>query len=189
VQFNAPLNNLTAHVALSDITLELPTGMCTPDARTLYVGNFPHAIAPSGAALPPAIAGGHQGSDITCAALRTLAMQPLNNAAILIFAYSLYSSRSGEVQLLTEAQRLFSSTYRVSWVELPDVTLWRVNGRKQQANPMRLVGGLELKATCRLSVPESVASRVALEYAALAEQLTAQGWDSLAAGLVEIIPS
>src|SRR4029077_6553198 len=75
---------------------------------------------------------------------------------------------------------------RVRWQLLSEERLWRINGKKEQDNPMPL-DRLGLKADCRFYVPPGAnREEIRAGYRALASERHDFGWDHLAYGVIAI---
>ncbi len=77
----------------------------------------------------------------------------------------------------------------MTWHPLIDEPLWRVNGKKEQPNPMPLEN-LALKADCRFDVVDpSRRAEIREGYRALVQECAGKGWDHLAYGIIEVTDS
>jgi hypothetical protein len=111
-------------------------------------------------------------------------MPPSSHLRCAILAYSIGDQTTDSWKVDGKATRRFGDAAR--WELLDGQPLWRVNGRKEQPNPMPL-GSLKLKADCRFHV-RNPANRdgVREDYEALTTELAGKGFYHLGYGVVTI---
>jgi methylase of polypeptide subunit release factors len=186
---NALLNGVGGtSLANGDVREEIPRVFTQQGPeRVLVLANMPFALGPDEDQIARSAQGGRHGYELTLNlidALRNLALD-LNGASELrcvILAYSVGSAdRDGWVVPEYAAQRLVGTT---KWRLWEDEKLWRVNGKKEQVNPMPL-DLLKLKADCRFYVRDQVGREELREgYEQLAAALAEEGHSHLAYGVL-----
>jgi hypothetical protein len=158
--------------------------------RVLVVANMPFALAPNRGEIAPSADGGRYGYALTVAlfdAINGLAEQ-LDGASELrcvILTYTVGCLRDDSWAVPNHARQRFGEA-ATSWKLWPEEKLWRVNGKKEQGNPMPLTE-LKRKADCRFYVRGNVArDPLRRGYEELTEKLAADGFDHLAYGVVTV---
>lgn len=158
--------------------------------RVLFLINMPFAIAPLPNILPLATDGGVTGAKWTFKALEALKNFVLNNpdkdsihASIL--CYTVGDRQHSKWEVVEKANQMFGES-KVSWTLLKDEKLWRVNGKKEQLNPMNLAEGLPKKADCQLYVKDRDREELRTQYKNLVKSLNNAGWEYLGYGIVDI---
>jgi hypothetical protein len=189
---NAAVNDVgVSLLGVNDVRNGLPPMFGQSDAeRVLVIANMPFALAPEPESLPRSAEGGRYGYELTYNALeavsqleRSLAHQSRLRA--LVLAYSVGSVSDNRWLVHRHAEELFGPE-RVKWHLLAEEKLWRINGRKQQPNPMPLAS-LELKADCQFYVRDPARREAVREgYRVLERELAENGCDHLAYGILEI---
>ena len=158
--------------------------------RTLLLTNLPFLLAPEPDVLPRSAYGGRYGYELTVRALDRIhaieeSLADGSELRAIILAYSVGSKTRNEWEVVRHAREVFGEE-RVQWTILESEKLWRVNGRKEQPNPMPL-SRLPIKADCRFYVrDEQDRERVRAEYVQLVEELEHRGWDHLGYGVIAI---
>jgi hypothetical protein len=158
--------------------------------RILFPINMPFAVSPVSKVLPPSADGGRSGAKLTLAANRALKefanrYRGRHKAKAVILCYSLGTDSLNNWLVVGHARKLFGEE-NVRWRLLTSEKLWRVNGRKEQNNPMGL-DKLALKAECRYYVTdESKRDEMRQGYRRLQAWLQDKGWTVLGYGIVEI---
>ena len=158
--------------------------------NVLFVANMPFAIEPVGGTITPHAAGGENGYEKTLMAVKAIsqfvsASRGTSVVRSVILAYSVGSQSRNDWVVEREARKLFAS-HEVAWMILERENLWRVNGKKEQPNPMPL-SSLQLKADCRYYVRDKRLRDVLRQgYVRKELELKRQGFDSLAYGILEI---
>jgi methylase of polypeptide subunit release factors len=156
--------------------------------RVLVVANMPFALVPNSEQIARSAQGGRRGYELTVALIDAIKALPaeLNQASQLrcvILAYSVGCEKAGSWVVPKHASEQFGGT-NVKWELWPDEKLWRVNGRKEQENPMPL-DRLKLKADCRFYVRGDINPEVLRgEYEKLTNELAEEGHDHLAYGVI-----
>lgn len=156
--------------------------------RSLVLANMPFALSPGVGPRQLSADGGADGGELSLAVLRAVAgltARASGTVDALVLCYSLGSSATGRWRIEEQAKALMGAT-PVRWRLLPDERLWRVNGRKSQSNPMRVVEGLPLKAQCRFTVEGEDPAKLLRAYERLAADLVAQNWDLVGYGLLHV---
>jgi hypothetical protein len=160
------------------------------DDNVLVLCNMPFALTPELGTLPRSAEGGRFGYELTLRALDAVAqlataLGPGSELRCLMLAYSVGNLAADSWAVPDYARTIFDAE-QVTWHLLEDELLWRVNGTKDQPNPMPLKD-LELKADCRFYVqPPLKPDDVREGYRALTRELEHEGYDHLAYGVVEI---
>lgn len=163
--------------------------------KVLFLVNMPFAISPIERVLPLCSDGGLTGARWTFAALQAIhGFAQRNRGAesvrACVLCYSVGNSQEGRWEIAERAEELFPG--RVRWNLLVNERMWRVNGRKEQPNPMSLAAGLKLKAECRFYVRDEQRDAVRRGYEELARALAAPAqdgggrWDVLGYGIVDV---
>lgn len=176
---------------LNDIEQGLPPvfEQCAGE-RVLVVANMPFALVVKSGELPASADGGRFGYRLTLEALTRVhelerSLAPGSQLRCLVLTYTVGSKADDRWVVPQHAIDLFGAD-RVTWHLLDEERLWRVNGKKEQANPMPF-DKLELKADCRFYVsPDADRDAIRADYRALANELRDRGWDHLAYGIVAI---
>jgi hypothetical protein len=100
-------------------------------------------------------------------------------------AYSLGSVHDDSWVVAEKATERFGSAH-VNWSLMDSERLWRVNGKKEEPNPMPL-SALKRKADCRFYVRrEANRERIRAEYDQLAQELEDAGYTHLGYGALTI---
>jgi hypothetical protein len=187
---NAALNGID-HVTLADSDIRnglQPVFAQGRSERVLVLANMPFALVPNPSAIARSAYGGRHGYELTLAlfdAIDALASQLDGRSELrcVVLTYTLGCQATDTWVVPEHAMGRFGRD-RTSWRIWEDEKLWRVNGKKEQANPMPL-SLLKLKADCRFYVRGAVSREaLALEYEKLATDLTQKGYDHLAYGVV-----
>ena len=153
--------------------------------KRLFAINMPHALSPFPNALPQASDGGQTGIEWTVAALQALTTLIGSGGVAVILCYSLGNAQQSRWEIVEKALQLFPPS-NVRWELLKDVRIWRINGKKDQPNPMLLREGLPLKADCKLYVKDEQRDKVRQGYIQLVSFLEKEGWDVLGCGILEV---
>lgn len=187
---NAALNGVpSTSLAIGDIADGIaPVFEQGTDERVLVVANMPFALSPNPEEIAGTARGGQYGYELTTklidaiAALRGRLSRGSELRCVILF-YSVGNLAQNSWVVPEYATMRFGGE-RTEWRLWAEERLWRVNGRKEQANPMPLEL-LKLKADCRFYVRDGV-DPVALreEYEQLTRRLAAQGFDHLAYGML-----
>ncbi len=189
---NATLNSVpVALLGLNDVQDGLPAVFAPrgPE-RVLMIANMPFELSPLRDALPPSAEGGYFGYELTRAALNAAAgleeqLDADSRLRCLLLTYSVGCLAEDRWAVAEHAERCFGAG-RVTWHPLTDEPLWRVNGKKEQSNPMPL-DNLALKADCRFDVRDPARREEIREgYHDLVRDCAANGWDHLAYGIIEV---
>jgi methylase of polypeptide subunit release factors len=187
---NAALNGIgDVALANNDIHNGIPPVFAQgANERVLVLANMPFALVPNRDQIARSAQGGTYGYELTTALIDALEALPeqlsgLSELRCVILAYSIGCLDSDSWFVPEYASRRFGVD-RTDWKLWLDQKLWRVNGRKEQENPMPL-DLLRLKADCRFYVRGEVA-RVGLrrEYEGLTKKLANEGFDHLAYGVI-----
>jgi hypothetical protein len=158
--------------------------------KILFIVNMPFALEPLPGSLPLTSSGGKDGCEKTILALnaieRFMKRLPRNSEVrALILTYSVGASADNRWVVVDHAQRLFGPT-SVRWRMPVDQGLWRINGRKEQCNPMSL-SNLILKADCKLDITSpQMREALRLGYIEKEGELRSRGYDSLSYGILLI---
>ena len=159
--------------------------------NTLITINMPFAIFPSFNNLPKTLAqdGGDRGAALTFSALdavfrMTKSAKNMKSIRCVILFYSLGNPESDTWEVVERARKLFGKK-NVKHKIFPDEKMWRINGKKEQPNPMP-VSSLSLKAGCRHTYDESKEREVQAGYEALSNHFTKNGFSHLGYGLADI---
>jgi methylase of polypeptide subunit release factors len=189
---NAILNEVEQSTfAANDIRGGIPPvfAQSAPE-RVLVLANMPFALVPNHDTIARSADGGRHGYELTLALLDAfdgLADQ-LDEASGLcgvVLTYTVGSRRSGRWAVPDYAVERFGED-AVRWKLCSEERLWRVNGRKEERNPMPLTH-LRKKADCRFYVRGDI-TRDALrdDYEELTAQLANEGYEDLAYGFLVI---
>lgn len=177
-------------LAYSDIERGIPWLTNYTTERTLFVVNMPFAIEPISGAIARTSAGGENGYEKTVAALHAIKsyadLAPEKGQfRALVLAYSIGTRHEDKWVVFEQAKKIFGRV-GVSWDLLAEEKLWRVNGKKEQPNPMPL-SSMKLKADCRFQVRDPrMREPIRAGYIEKARELTRQGYDALAYGILSI---
>lgn len=192
---NALLNERTfAALALSDTASSIPFVLDRDAERTLFIVNMPFALEPITGALVRTAAGGENGYEKTVSALKSIndyakRVLPQSEVGAIVLTYSIGNVKEDRWVVLEEGRRIFGKD-NVQWELLADQKLWRINGKKEQPNPMPL-SSLRLKADCQYYVRDPrMRDPLRAGYIEKERSLRNQGYDALAyAAMSIVIPS
>jgi hypothetical protein len=180
-------------IGTNDVRRGLPDALIRGlDGQVLFVVNMPFAISPlledGGHALPLSTDGGEAGADLTIAALRAIreAMRSLPAAAAraCVLNYSVGQTEQGPWLVREIAETLFGRE-QVRFTVLSHETMWRINGKKEQPNPMP-ISSLSKKAECKYYVTDDRREEIRRGYKEREKQLQHAGWNFLSYGVVDI---
>ncbi len=198
---NAVLNNIDqTTVGLSDIRKGIsPVFTASESERVLIVANMPFALVPNPDTIARSTDGGRYGYQLTLDLFKAVdelasSLDERSELRCVALTYSVGSKQADKWVVPESAYERFgkkvSATsdgddgFGAEWRLWPDEKLWRVNGKKEETNPMPLVR-LERKADCRFYVREDARrDAVRAEYRALTEELAKRDYDHLAYGSV-----
>jgi hypothetical protein len=158
------------------------------EERVLVVANMPFALVPNSEQIARSAQGGRYGYELTTALIDAIGALrgSLNRSAELrcvILFYSVGNLARGSWAVPEYAGASFGEDH-MGWKLWEKEKLWRVNGRKEQDNPMPLQL-LELKADCRFYVRGNIDPEdLRKEYEQLARELAADGFDHLGYGVL-----
>ena len=157
--------------------------------NVLVTVNMPFALVPTTQTIGLANDGGERGYEKTMRALEEIIilarhLHPQSEMRAAILVYSVGRKDTDKWYVAEEARRLFGHD-RVTWRKL-DQKMWRINGRKEQKNPMPLTK-LHLKADCMFHVRNDV-NRPAMKrnYRALTRTLKSENHTHLVYGILGI---
>jgi len=177
-------------LALADIDDGIPLLPNKDRERALFIVNMPFALEPMAGTLVPTAAGGENGYEKTVSALKAIGdyaklMLAPGEARAVVLTYSIGNSSENRWVIVEEAKKIFGSA-NVDWEMLIKEKLWRVNGRKEQPNPMPL-SSLKLKADCRYYVRDPrTRDKVRVGFIEKERDLRRKGHDSLTYGILSI---
>ncbi len=177
---NALLNEVAVHTSQIDIWQGLADTMAESgirkDTRILIMVNSPFGLSPLPGALPLTSDGGETGAVIAKAALKTVRELSNQYARIRLcqLVYTIGNPLTGSWYVVDFARELFGED-RVNFHLLSERSLWRVNGKKEEPNPMPLAQ-LRRKAFCAFQVKGEMEQRMKMaeSYDALADRLHEQ---------------
>jgi methylase of polypeptide subunit release factors len=187
---NALLNGVVEpSLAVGDIHNGIPPVFDQmKDERILVVANMPFALVPNPEQIARSAQGGRYGYELTTAlidaidTLRTSLSRSAELRCVILF-YTVGNLAQDAWVVPRYAAMRFGKEH-VRWKLWKDEKLWRVNGRKEQDNPMPLQL-LKLKADCRFYVRGNVSpDALREEYAQLERELAAEGFDHLGYGVL-----
>ena len=189
---NSIINNIkNVFIKQNDIRDGIPEELNTLVTKNiLFLTNMPFAIAPLPDVLPLTSDGGITGAKWTFKALEaihnfTTKNQDKDSIHASILCYTVGNKQREKWEVVDKAEQLFGKS-KVSWTLLKDETMWRIDGKKEQLNPMNLAEGLPKKADCKFYVSDDDRERVRAEYNNLAKSLNNVGWEYLGYGIVDI---
>ncbi|MEA5472084.1 hypothetical protein [Spirulina sp. 06S082] len=189
---NSILNEIpNVFIKQNDIRGGIPKELSKLVTRNiLFLTNMPFAIAPLPNVLPLAADGGITGATWSFKALEAIhkfAMNNLDKDSIhaSMLCYTVGNKQQDKWEVIDKAEQLFGKS-KVSWKLLEDQTMWRINGKKEQPNPMNLAEGLAKKADCKFYVSDEDRERVRTEYHNLAKSLNNSDWEYLGYGIIDI---
>ncbi|MGD0995780.1 MAG: hypothetical protein ABR909_09705 [Candidatus Bathyarchaeia archaeon] len=177
-------------IGLNNITEGIPLVLRGNSGdRVLFIVNMPFAIQPESDVLPISADGGPHGYEMTMAALEAIrGYEELSKGAsvrAVVLVYTLGNSEEERWFVHEKAKKLFGDN-RVSWKLLRDEKLWRINGKKEQENPMPITK-LHLKADCKFYVRDPKRrDEVRKRYLECEAKLQKEGFDHLAYGILSI---
>lgn len=199
---NTLINGVDAIVGVNDVRKGIPPVFAACEGeRVLVLANMPFALVPNPDTLARSTDGGREGYKLTFELLEAVdalaaRLDDRSELRCVTLAYSVGSKQAGAWKVPEKAYELFGKKAEsgrdgqedlgAQWRLFPDEKLWRVNGKKEQSNPMPLTR-METKADCRFYVRED-ARRAAVrnDYRVLAEELRKSGLDHLAYGALLI---
>jgi hypothetical protein len=142
--------------------------------NSLFIINTPFALAPVDVTLLKTADGGEDGLELTLAAMKlvkdVLTTQTIVNGRAIVLCYSIGNGKD-KWKAVEEAKKMFGED-KVRWEILEDRKLWRVNGKKDEPNPMLLSDGLPKKADCKFYIGDKDVERVRQDYVNLARRLS-----------------
>lgn len=177
-------------IGLNDITEGIPPVLHGDSGdRVLFIVNLPFALQPAADVLPVSADGGPHGYEKTLAGLEAIRgykeVSKGTSIRAVVLAYSLGQRDEDSWIVYEKAKELFGKD-RVSWKVLRDEKLWRINGKKEQRNPMPITK-LHLKADCEFYVRDPTRrDEVRKRYLELETSLQQEGFDHLAYGVVSL---
>jgi hypothetical protein len=162
-------------VSYHNLTKGFPPLLNRVDLRnSLFIINTPFALAPVDVCLPKTADGGEDGLELTIAAMRlvrdVLTSQTIVNGRAIVLCYSI-GNGDDKWKAVEEAKRMFGED-NVRWEILKDRKLWRINGKKNEPNPMLLSDGLPKKADCKFYIGNQDVEKVRQDYVNLANRLS-----------------
>ncbi|MEO1243737.1 MAG: hypothetical protein AAFX54_17645 [Pseudomonadota bacterium] len=203
-RFNALLHGQEKHLlTVNDIRDGVPKELeSARRGETLYIANMPFGIFPKedNERVSRTIAqdGGDRGISLTLAAFRAACAlrssgsdsSPIN---VCILSYSLGKSQSENKyswELKTRAEKILSefslTAKELDFELLKERKLWRVNGKKEQDNPMP-VSSLEKKADCIHTYQEDERETRSRQYRERSRQFEREGFDILGYGVLSCV--
>jgi hypothetical protein len=200
---NTVLNDVAqTTVGVSDIRRGIRPVFTTAEAeRVLVVANMPFALVPNPDTIARSTDGGRYGYRLTLDVLEAVdaladALDERSELRCVVLAYSVGSKQNDKWVVPDETYERFGKRTAplsgdddgvgAAWHVWRDEKLWRINGKKEQTNPMPLER-LELKADCRFYVREDARrDAVRADYRGLTEELAKLGHDHLAYGAVVV---
>lgn len=177
-------------LAYADIDRGIPLLIDRGPEHILFMVNMPFALEPISGALARTSAGGKNGYEKTVSALKAISgyaesTGKQQEVRAMVLAYSIGNHREDRWVVFEEAKRIFGPTH-ARWELLKDEKLWRVNGKKEQPNPMPL-SSMKLKADCRYHVRDPRKREpIRTGYVEKERDLRKQGYDALSYGLLSI---
>jgi hypothetical protein len=175
---------------INDIRRGIPAVVDQDEERVLVLANMPFSLSPSPNTLVRTAEGGRYGYELTIAlfdSVKSLAdrLPASSEVRCVAVAYSVGSAGDDQWAVRDMAAERFGSD-QVEWTLLRDEPLWRVNGKKEEENPMPL-SALRRKVDCRFYVRrEANRDKVRAEYDALARELNGHGYSHLGYGTLSI---
>jgi hypothetical protein len=159
--------------------------------QTLVAINMPFAIFPLAPDLPRTLAqdGGDRGAALTFSAISAVEKlvkhaSCMKSIRCVSLFYSLGNQEKDQWEVVEYAKKLFGDD-SVSFQIFRDEKMWRVNGKKEQMNPMDLEY-LKLKADCRHTYEEREAESARIGYKELESTFRDNGFTHLAYGILDI---
>jgi hypothetical protein len=176
-------------LAFADIERGIPLLLGQGVKNTLFVVNMPFVLEPISGTLVRTAAGGKNGYELTLSALNAINDYTRNasedEVRTVVLAYSIGNRGEDRWVVFEEAKKIFGPA-SVDWELLKNEQLWRVNGKKEQPNPMPL-SSMKLKADCRYHVRDPrMREPIRASYTEKERDLARQGYDSLAYGILSI---
>lgn len=193
---NAALNDVeTRLLGVQDIQSGLPpVRAARQNGNVLFLINMPFALEPEPSLLVRSAAGGRLGYELTASALKAIdrfrkRQSKDVHVRAIVLTYSIGKNAKGEGSwVVPEVARETFGKDHVTWTLLENEKLWRVNGKKEQPNPMPLER-LSTKADCKFYIrDDSRRDDARRAYEALTRELKGPGNDytHLAYGLVAV---
>lgn len=177
---------------LNDLRDGLPSPLNLLSSESCLVAiNMPFAIFPKQKGLPQALAqdGGDRGAELTFAALGALRQfadrsKLIKKFRFVVLFYSLGCATTDSWEVVDRAKQIFpdgSVTHSI----LSDEKMWRIDGKKEQVNPMPLEL-LRLKGECKHTYSEIDRKNAVEGYVRLQNSFESQGYSHLGYGLLDI---
>jgi hypothetical protein len=189
---NSLLNQIpNVFIKQNDISDGIPKELSKLVTRNiLFLTNMPFGIAPLANVLPLTSDGGITGATWSFKALEAIKTFAMNtpdrdSLHVSMLCYTVGNKQQDKWEVVEKAEELFGES-KVSWKLLEDQTMWRINGKKEQPNPMNLAEGLPKKADCQFYVSDDDRERVRTEYHNLAKSLNNSDWEYLGYGIIDI---
>lgn len=176
--------------AVNDVRTGLPPVFAHDHERVLVLANMPFVLTPSKNVILRTAEGGRHGFEMIVAMLDAVnalgeRLPPGSELRCVSVAYSVGSVHDDSWAVADKAAERFGSAH-VNWSLMDGERLWRVNGKKEQPNPMPL-SALKRKADCRFYVRrEANRERIRAEYGQLAHELESAGYTHLGYGALTI---
>jgi hypothetical protein len=197
---NALLNGVTETVfGVNDVRQGIPPVFSASEMeRVLVVANMPFALVPNPDAMARSADGGRYGYQLTLDLLQAIdgltgSLDDRSDLRSVVLAYTVGAKASDHWVVPDAAYEMFGAraiadgddaVAGAMWHLWREERLWRVNGKKEEPNPMPLVR-LERKADCRFYVREDARREaVRAEYRSLTAELEQRGYDHLAYGVL-----
>lgn len=186
IAINSIINQRKVRYKTLDISKGLPTELKEVlSEKTLFVVNMPHALSPSPDILTKTSDGGETGLEPTVAALNALLPFCGSNSVAVVLCYSLGNLKQSKWDIVDQAAKSFHED-TIQWELLEGTRIWRINGKKEQPNPMVLREGLPKKADCKLYIKDEKREEVKHSYNQLVDLLESKGWEVLGCGILKI---
>ncbi len=191
---NALINDSgDAVVGVNDIRHGIPPLFAAEEERVLVVANMPFSLVATPNTMARTSEGGRYGYELTVAMFdavdRLAASLPLScELRCVTVAYSIGVADEDTWVVNEKAIERFGAN-QVEWNLWEDENLWRVNGKKEEPNPMPLTA-LKRKADCQFYVRvDANRDKVRKAYSRLTSELKKKGYTHLGYGAAAVTHS
>jgi hypothetical protein len=173
---NSLINNISpCIISRANLTSGIPSLLEQVDlGKCLFIINTPFALAPVDTIMVKTANGGEDGLELTLAAMDLVkkvfeSSSSLKQGRAIVLCYSIGNGLD-KWYAVDKARVLFGDS-NVSWEILSDRKIWRINGQKNEPNPMLLIDSLPKKADCQFYIANKNRDEVRKKYIDLANRL------------------
>jgi hypothetical protein len=149
--------------------------------KSLFIINTPFALSPAGIGMVRTADGGKDGLELTLTAMSLVKdifkqSNSICSVRAIVLCYSI-GNGADKWYVVEKAREMFGEE-NISWEILSDRKIWRINGKKNEPNPMLLSEGLPKRADCKFYIEEENKDVVKQKYVDLSQHLSENIVDS-----------